>query len=180
MFLINYFRKKITPSVRANTIHARSVPTLPPVGAHTPSRRTSPGIVHCWEKLLAAWEPASAMEAGQLLAAGTLFKDAREAGLEEGRIYGHETQRADGATVYGHTTPTRPTPSYLRDDHNDNKQTQLTRRPPRAPPIPQTCHVSRTHPRGPAQATHIPGLKPQTESYVHISRSCREHSAIAG
>ena len=42
----------------------------------------SAGIVHCWEKLLAAWEPASAMEAGQLLAAGTLFKDAREAGLE--------------------------------------------------------------------------------------------------
>ena len=69
------------------------------------------------------------MEAGQLLAAGTLFKDAREAGLEEGRkegrIYEHETQRADGATVYGHTTPTRPTPSYLRDYHNDNIQTQL-------------------------------------------------------
>ena len=39
--------------------------------------------------------------------------------------YGHETQRADGATVYGHTTPTRPTPSYLRDYHNDNIQTQL-------------------------------------------------------
>ena len=45
--------------------------------------------MHCWEKLLAAWEPAaSAMEAGQLLAAGTLFKDAREAGLEEGRKEG--------------------------------------------------------------------------------------------
>ena len=42
----------------------------------------SAGIVHCWEKLLAAWEPASAMEAWQVLAAGTLFKDAREAGLE--------------------------------------------------------------------------------------------------
>ena len=26
---------------------------------------------------------------------------------------------------YGHTTPTRPTPSYLRDYHNDDKQTQL-------------------------------------------------------
>ena len=37
----------------------------------------------------------------------------------------------------------------------------------RVPPIPQTCHVSRTHPRGPAQATHIPGLQPQTKSYVH-------------
>ena len=23
-------------------------------------------------------------------------------GMKEGRIYGHETQRADGATVYGH------------------------------------------------------------------------------
>ena len=33
-------------------------------------------------------------------------------------------QRADGATVYGHTTPKRPNPSYLRDDHNDNIQTQ--------------------------------------------------------
>ena len=36
---------------------------------------------------------------------------------------------ADGATgtAYGHihSTPTRPTPSYLRDYHNDNKQTQL-------------------------------------------------------
>ena len=35
-----------------------------------------------WEKLLAAREPASAMEAGQLLAAGKLFMDSREAGLE--------------------------------------------------------------------------------------------------
>ena len=43
--------------------------------------------------------------------------------IQEGRIYGHETQRADGATVYGHTTPTRPTPSYLRDYHNDDIQT---------------------------------------------------------
>jgi hypothetical protein len=42
----------------------------------------SAGIVRCWEKLLAAWEPASAMEAGQLLAAGKLFMDPREAGLE--------------------------------------------------------------------------------------------------
>jgi hypothetical protein len=89
----------------------------------------------------------------------------------EGRKEGfmkHETQRADGATVYGHTTPTRPTPSYLRNYHNDNKQTQLPAgRRVRPQSIPQTCHVSRTHPRGPAQATHIPGLKPQTESYVH-------------
>ena len=34
---------------------------------------------------------------------------------------------ADGATgtAYGHihSTPTRPTPSYLRDYHNDDKQT---------------------------------------------------------
>ena len=65
---------------RAQRANSPSLP--PPVGAHTPSRRTNPGIVHCWEKLLAAWEPASVMEAGQLLAAGTLFKDAREAGLE--------------------------------------------------------------------------------------------------
>ena len=40
---------------------------------------------------------------------------------KEGGIYGHEAQRVDGATVYGHTTPTRPTPSYLRDYHNDNR-----------------------------------------------------------
>jgi hypothetical protein len=84
---INYLRnKKNHPfgprqyDIRAQRANSPSLP--PPVGAHTPSRRTSPGIVHCWEKLLAAWEPASAMEAGQLLAAGTLFKDAREAGLE--------------------------------------------------------------------------------------------------
>ena len=47
-------------------------------------------------------------------------EDASEEGRKEGRIYGHETQRADGATAYGHTTPTRPTPSYLRDYHNDD------------------------------------------------------------
>ena len=35
------------------------------------------------------------------------------------------TQRADGATAYGHTTPTRHTPCYLRDYHNDDTQTQL-------------------------------------------------------
>ena len=40
---------------------------------------------------------------------------AQDLGRKEGRIDEHETQRADGATVYGHTTPTRPTPSYLRD-----------------------------------------------------------------
>ena len=37
------------------------------------------------------------------------------------------TQRVDGATVYGHTTPKRPTPSYLRDYHNDDTQTTITR-----------------------------------------------------
>ena len=42
----------------------------------------SAGMVHCWKKLLAAWEPASAVEAGQLLTAGTLFKDKSEAGFE--------------------------------------------------------------------------------------------------
>ena len=36
----------------------------------------------CWKKLLAAWEPASAMESGQLLTAGKLFKDTSEAGFE--------------------------------------------------------------------------------------------------
>ena len=47
-------------------------------------------------------------------------------GRKEGRKEGfmNTKQRADGATVYGHTTPKRPTPSYLRDDHNDNIQTQ--------------------------------------------------------
>ena len=90
VFSINYFRKKkkspLGPrqyDTRAQRANSPSLP--PPVGAHTPSRRTNPGLVHCWEKLHAAWEPASVMEAGQLLAAGTLFKDAREAGLEEGR-----------------------------------------------------------------------------------------------
>ena len=50
---------------------------------------------------------------------------------------------------HGHTTPNRPTPSYL---------------------TPLTPHAARTHsiPEDlPAQATHIPSLKPQTESYVH-------------
>ena len=62
----------------------------------------SAGIVHCWEKLLAAWELASAMEAGQLLAAGTLFKDAREAGLEAptaGAEADEPDDTAEGATT---------------------------------------------------------------------------------
>ena len=37
--------------------------------------------MHCWRVLLAAWEPASAVEAGQTLAAGKLFKDTSEAGF---------------------------------------------------------------------------------------------------
>ena len=57
----------------------------------------SAGIVHCWEKLLAAWEPASAMEAGQLLAAGTLFKDTREAGLEAPTAGAEADEPADTA-----------------------------------------------------------------------------------
>jgi hypothetical protein len=52
--------------------------------------------VHCWEKLLAAWEPASAMEAGQLLAAGTLFNHTREAGLEAPTA-GAEAEEGRGA-----------------------------------------------------------------------------------
>ena len=55
------------------------------------------GIVHCWEKLLAAWEPASAMEAGQLLAAGTLFNDTREAGLEAPTAGAEADEPADTA-----------------------------------------------------------------------------------
>ena len=31
-----------------------------------------------------------------------------------------DARRVDGATVYGHTTPKSPTPSYLRDHHNDD------------------------------------------------------------
>ena len=66
----------------------------------------SAGIVHCWEKLLAAWEPASAMEAGlrlyyplagQLLAAGTLFNDTREAGLEAPTAVAEADEPADTA-----------------------------------------------------------------------------------
>ena len=46
----------------------------------------------------------------------------------------HNYTTCDGATVYGHTTPTRPTPSYLRDYHNDNRPggreaTRCARRP---------------------------------------------------
>ena len=41
--------------------------------------------------------------------------------MKEGRVlrYGHAHKRVDGATAYGHTTPKRPTPSYLKDYHND-------------------------------------------------------------
>jgi len=39
------------------------------------------------------------------------------------------TQRVDGATAYGHTydSPKRPTPSYLKDYHNDDTRTTITR-----------------------------------------------------
>jgi hypothetical protein len=68
----------------------------------------SAGIVHCWERLLAAWEPASAIEAGQLLAAGTLFKDTREASLEAPTA-GAETDEpedaAEGAAEWATAEP---------------------------------------------------------------------------
>ena len=68
----------------------------------------SAGMVHCWKKLLAAWEPASAVEAGQLLTAGTLFKDKSEAGFEaptEGAEADEPADTAEGAAEWATAEP---------------------------------------------------------------------------
>ena len=66
------------------------------------------GIVHCWAAsgLLAAWEPASAMEAGRLLARGLLFTDEREAGAAtEGAEPDEQEQTSTGAAQWATAEP---------------------------------------------------------------------------
>jgi hypothetical protein len=66
------------------------------------------GIVHCWgvSGLLAAWEPASAMEAGQLLALGKLFTNDKEAGFStEGAEADEQEDTAEGAAEWTMAEP---------------------------------------------------------------------------
>ena len=68
------------------------------------------------------------------------------------------TQRVDGATVYGYTTPKSPTPSYITPEHPT--RTALIPKDPLEREIPQA-------------------LKLQAESYVDQPGS-PEHLAFAG
>ena len=66
------------------------------------------GMVRCWERsgLLAAWEPASAMEAGQLLARGLLYTDLAEAGAAtEGAQPDEQEQTSTGAAEWATAEP---------------------------------------------------------------------------
>ena len=64
--------------------------------------------MHCWATsgLLAAWEPASAMEAGQLLAAGKLFNNEKEAGFSaEGAEADEQEDTSEGAAEWATAEP---------------------------------------------------------------------------
>ena len=90
----------------------------------------SAGIVRCWEKLLAAWEPASAMEAGQLLAAGKLFMDPREAGLEAptaGAEAEEPDDTAEGAAEWATNEPQRKTSTYSTSTGTASRPSRVTR-----------------------------------------------------
>ena len=66
------------------------------------------GMVKCWEKssLLTAWEPASAMEAGRLLAAGKLFSNEKEAGAAtEGAEPDEQAGTAEDAAEWATAEP---------------------------------------------------------------------------
>ena len=93
--------------------------------------------------------------------------------------YWTRTQRADGATAYGHTTPKRPTPSYLRDYHNDDTRTTITRKP--TPVCPQSPkHVTWPVPTPEdLLKPHIPPALNPKPRVTSISPSCREHSALS-
>ena len=65
-------------------------------------------MVHCWEKsgLLAAWEPASALEAGELMARSVLFTNTTEAGTgTEGAELDEEESTAEGAADWATAEP---------------------------------------------------------------------------
>ena len=66
------------------------------------------GMVKCWENssLLTAWEPASAMEAGRLLAAGKLFSNEKEAGTAtEGAEPDEQASTAEDAAEWATVEP---------------------------------------------------------------------------
>ena len=82
--------------------------------------------MHCWGKsgLLAAWDPASAIEAGKLLASGKLFTNEKEAGVAtEGEEPDEKEDTAEGAAEWA-TTEAEPEEylQYVDWERWDNEQ----------------------------------------------------------